>query len=231
MRRFCMVVSLIYGVFVLIFAVPSALLLARMNGLFWPGLYGEVIGFYKHGVTWIPIGSLLCGQAILFFLSVDVVYKQLRPKAHMFVSCLVSSMLLGLLTAAGACSVGVAVYGDKFLERLGDKSYEMFALWLLPSAITAILSYIYLRRSRTYLTSAFSMLLGGSVIELLIAAPCHGLVVRRHDTFAPMATGIAIAAGIAILLLSVGPRMLILYKDRLDSYAEYRLEKQRLVAK
>jgi hypothetical protein len=48
--------------------------------------------------------------------------------------------------------------------------------------------------------------------------PCHIVVRRRHDCCAPMITSFGIATGIAVMLLSFGPSVLLLYKKRLDAY-------------
>jgi hypothetical protein len=48
--------------------------------------------------------------------------------------------------------------------------------------------------------------------------PSHVSVRRRDDCSAPIATSFGIATGIAVMLLSFGPSILLLYKQRMDAY-------------
>jgi hypothetical protein len=81
-----------------------------------------------------------------------------------------------------------------------------------------IFFYVYLRGASAAVTRVISWLLRGSVLELLIAVPCHIIVRRRQDCSAPIVTSFGIATGIAIMLLAFGPSVLLLYKKRLDEY-------------
>jgi hypothetical protein len=90
----------------------------------------------------------------------------------------------------------------------------LWALW-------GILFYLYFRNSLEITTRAVSWLLKGSVLELLVAVPCHILVRRRGDCSAPAATSFGIVTGIAVMLLSFGPSVLLLYKKRMDAYGAH----------
>jgi hypothetical protein len=178
----------------------------------------ELLEAYESGVIWIPLGIFISGQALLLFLSVDTSFKHLKPRAHILVSCTVAALLLGVLTAAGVWSLGFGIAGDKFGDTYFPNASVTFgfcaALWLL----WGVLFYFYFRNSSTVLTRLVSWLLKGSVLELLIAVPCHIIVRRRNECCAPVVTSFGIAAGLAIMLLSFGPSVLFLYKKRLDSY-------------
>jgi hypothetical protein len=178
----------------------------------------DLIEVYQNGVLWLPLGTFISGQALLLFLSVDTSFKRLRPRAHIAVSCTVAALLMGVLTAAGVWSLGFGIAGEKFgdtyLPNAVVAVVTCVALWLL----WGILFYFYFRDSSVVVTRLVSWLLKGSVLELLIAVPCHIIVRRRHDCCAPVITSFGIATGLAIMLLSFGPSVLFLYKKRLDAY-------------
>lgn len=54
----------------------------------------------------------------------------------------------------------------------------------------------------------------GSVLELLVALPCHIVVRGREDCCAPAMTAFAIAAGLSLMLMTFGPGVVWLYADR-----------------
>jgi hypothetical protein len=58
------------------------------------------------------------------------------------------------------------------------------------------------------------LLLGGSVLELLVAVPTHVAVRGRDDCCAGISTLIAIMFGLTVMFLSFGPGVLFLYAER-----------------
>src|SRR5208282_2385033 len=129
------------------------------------------------------------------------------------------AILTALLTAASIWSIGFAASGSDFGRTYFPRDATVLgfcgALWLL----WGVLFYLYFRNSSAVVTSLISWLLKGSVLELLIAVPCHVIVRRRGECSAPIVTSFGIVTGIAIMLLSFGPSVLFLYKKRLDAYA------------
>jgi hypothetical protein len=159
---------------------------------------------------------VIAGQALLLFLSVDTSFRRLKPRAHVFVSFLVTGTLWALLTLATVLSLAYGIYGDKTGGELIDR-YGLIcwgALW----AVWLVVFYAYFRNSSATITRATSWLLKGSVLELLIAVPAHVAARRRNDCSAPPVTSFGIATGIAIMLLCFGPSVLLLYKKRMNEY-------------
>src|SRR5208282_2828622 len=111
---------------------------------------------------------------------------------HILVSLAVGALLTALLTTAVIWCLGVAIRGDKFFDSfdhfarlfLDDQSYFLLFLllvfWITLWLFWSILFYLYYRNSSPVITRLTSWLLKGSVLELLIAIPCH-VIVRRRD--------------------------------------------------
>ncbi|MGD0787652.1 MAG: hypothetical protein ABR898_06670 [Terracidiphilus sp.] len=219
MRKWGIVITLVYALIVLGLLVPIFVVLAADTSPHSPDFYRtmrEMCGWWEF---WVPVAVVLAGQAALLFLSVDTSFKRLKPRTHIAVSCIAASMLFALLTFAGISSIGAAAYSDKFLDKYWASGIQVLGVWGILWVLWGILFYLYFRNSLEITTRAVSWLLRGSVLELLIAVPCHVLVRRRGDCSAPAATSFGIVTGIAVMLLSFGPSVLLLYKKRLDAYA------------
>ncbi|MGB8475255.1 MAG: hypothetical protein WCE61_14325 [Candidatus Acidiferrum sp.] len=217
MRKWGILVSAFYAFVVVILLVPTAAFLVSGTAIL-PELFEDLRKLSEQWVFWLSIVVVLSGQALLLFLSVDTSQKRLKPRAHILVSCTITAMLLALLSTAAVLSLGSAIYSDNFGSKYFDTAAQVVGFWLFLWLLWAIIFYWYARNSTHIVTQAVSWLLKGSVLELLIAVPCHIIVRRRQDCSAPILTSFGITTGIAIMLLAFGPSVLLLYKKRLDSY-------------
>jgi hypothetical protein len=220
MQKWGVVISVFYALIVLGILVPVAIVLVGKDIQDLPKLPRAAIELYTAWETWIPIAAVLSGQVLLLFLSVDTSWRRLKSRRHIFVSCAVAGMLVALLTMSIVFCVKAGVQGDKF-DHIGERTITDaqvlgFAgfLWLCWGFVF----FVYLRNSSEVVTRIVSWLLRGSVLELLVAVPCHVIVRRRGDCSAPAATSFGIVTGIAVMLLSFGPSVLLLYKKRLEGY-------------
>jgi hypothetical protein len=218
MRKWGIIISVFYAVVVFALLVPAGMSLAGIKDPLGTLLSKDMIDLFGEWLVWVPVISLVAGQAILLFLSIDTSFKKLKPRAHIAISVIVSSMLFALLAFAGLSAAGAAVVGDKFIDRYWGSAAQMFCIWAAIWLLWGIVFYLYFRNSTQATTRAVSWLLKGSVLELLIAVPCHVWVRRRGDCSAPVVTSFGIVTGIAVMLLSFGPSILPLYKKRLDAY-------------
>jgi hypothetical protein len=216
MRRWGMVISAFYALILLVLLLPVFLLLAQSQYYSLSQFLRDLAETYGVWETWVVLAVLCSGQALLLFLSVDTTQRRLKPRAHIFLACLAASSLTAVLTFAVIGAIGVAVQGDKFGEGSFANPFIFFGgLWV----VWGVLFYLYFRNSSEIINHIVSWLLKGSILEMLVAIPCHVIVRRRHECSAPAVTSFGIVTGIAIMLISFGPSVLFLYKKRLDTYA------------
>ncbi|HEV2489562.1 MAG TPA: hypothetical protein VGT03_07125 [Candidatus Acidoferrales bacterium] len=223
MRKWGIVITAFYLLILIVFLLPTWLLLSGANQS--PTLIGNIGLSLSQWGDWILIVVLVSGQALLLLLSVDTSQKRLKPRTHIRVSIIVTTMLLGLLTFAGIFSLCVGIRGDKFFELFPDSDAAntaiLFGAWAFPWLLWSIVFYVFYRDSSEWVTRATSWLLKGSMLELIIAVVSHVIVRRRNDCSAPIATSFGIVTGIAIMLLSFGPSVLFLFKKRMDARAPH----------
>lgn len=235
MRKWGVVISAFYALILIVLFFPGYLLLAMDEFHGWPRFLQDLKEGYESWQLWILIGILLASQGLLLLLSVDTSQKRLRPRTHILISVALGALLTGILTTGIVWSLAFAIRGDKLFDffdnlskgLLGSRNDDYFGifwtlifwggLWLL----WGIVFYLYFRNSSEFITRLISWVLKGSILELLVAVPCHVMVRRRHDCSAPVVTSFGIVTGIAIMLLSFGPSVLFLYKKRLDAYPSH----------
>lgn len=177
------------------------------------GIFDYIIMIYGAWGFWVVIGLFGAAEALLLFLSVDTRFKKLRPRAHIVTSCVLAGLMFALLVAGAVSSSLIAFRWKSSL--LASPLALMGAMW----AAWAVAFYFYVRNSENPASRIVSALLKGSALELLIAVPCHVLVRRRNECSAPEVTGLGIATGLSLMLMSFGPGVLLLFKKRLDSYS------------
>lgn len=162
---------------------------------------------------------LVSAQALFLFVSVDTSFRRMRPRRHIAVAVATVAIAVGLLSSLAMFSIGVAFQGDDWLG--GDEQAWFRWFWgmvLVFWVFWGIVFYLYKKGTPEKLTAMTRWLISGSILELLIAVPCHIIVRSRGDCSAPIATGYGIATGIAVMLLAFGPAVLFLYQKRLSRY-------------
>jgi len=222
MRKWGIVISVFYAVILVFLLVPAFMIIAGDNDPLWKIYSTGLIELFQEWLSWILIAALLVGQALLLFLSVDTTQKKLKPRTHIAISVVVSSMLFGLLTLAVIFCIGIVARGDNFGAGFLDTSAKVAGGWVVLWLIWGVAFYMYFRNATEATSRAISWLLKGSVLELLIAVPCHVWVRRRDECCAPFFTSFGIVTGIAVMLLCFGPSVLFLFKKRLDGYSAHK---------
>ncbi len=185
-------------------------------------------GIYDHVyAALIPTAFLVCGQVLLLFLSVDTSWRRLNPQRHAKVTAGLVGFMVSILTLGVFFAVAMAYSGDKFnipiFEDIDSEGWQLVIFLATIAVIWSIwgmLFYTYSKRASNVVDSAVNWLIKGSVLELLVAVPCHIIVRQREWCCAQYVSAYGIAAGIAIMLMAFGPSSLLLYKRKLDEYRD-----------
>jgi len=204
MRRWGVVITTLYAVVLVCLIVPGAFLAdVRLRET------------YQQLWTWGFVAILVTCQATLLFLSVDTSQRP-RPRTNIVLAYMITAVSFSLLAICFILCLVVAINPDR--GTIVDRMF-LPAMWVSVAGAWTIPFYLLWRNPTSLAARVTSWLLKGSVLELLVAVPSHVIVRRRTDCSAPVATGFGIYTGIAIMLLSFGPSVLLLYKKRMDEYA------------
>ena len=221
MRRWSVVIAAVYAAILMILVLPIAVVIANNHSPFWSGVLSDVRDVSEAWETWVWAGALIGGQCALLFLSVDVSPQRLKPRTHILLTLVVSGVLLLMLVAAGGISLAVGVLGedyDRFYANAALTIGVVVTMWVLWGVIFHFHTHRTENGTRTTLQKSTDWLFRASVLELLVAVPSHVFVRRRQECCAPGITSLGIATGIAVMLLSFGPSVLLLYKKRIDDH-------------
>ncbi len=213
MRHWGILVTCVYAVVLAGLLVPLFFRLGGINNVSARFLL-EMLPY------WLPYAAILiAGQAALLFISVDTGWRRIRPRLRAEYSAVLAGVLTAFLVFALAWSLAASVFGD---DAIPDSEIVVVGIWLgLWLAWTVIFRLYYQNRNGTF-AATMSWILRGSVLELLVAVPCHIIVRNRGDCSAPAATSFGIVTGIAIMLMCFGPGVLALYRRRLEQYPRQR---------
>ncbi len=229
MRNWGVVITVFYAIVVLLLLSFGATLLADGLGAIDEWSWMDLNGFEY---LLIPILILVAGQVLLLFLSVDTSWRRLKPQRHARVTAGLVGLMVAILFIAALFSIGMAIWGDgidnaieswftdTWMEELTEISALVLtlAIVLLIWLFWGVVFYAFSKRTSNVVDLAVSWLIKGSVLELLIAVPCHIIVRQREWCCAQYVSAWGIAAGIAIMLMAFGPSAGFLYKRKLADY-------------
>lgn len=210
-----------------------------------PRADGQTPMLWRHPLflTWFALLALAQGV-----LLVRVRPGGERPEARrkLWPAIIAAAFCLGLLTAALVITLSMATLGDEAFggvqsaAKAIDKTIPVANAdgWLPPLLFFGfiggmwagwwiVLGPVARNAIPESLPARFlNWILTGSVLELLVAVPCHIICRRREDCCAPILTFWGMATGWALLLLSLGPAVGLLIERRIARKRNERLKSE-----
>ncbi len=163
----------------------------------------------SFGFGWV---LLLAGGPFVLLWTTVAPTPPPRARRSLWMVSLLTAGTFGSLTLFAALSILSVRYGDDLLlPWTFEPVIALLGAWLLWAIV-------FLRLGDRLLdpaTRLYRWIVAGSVLELCVALPSHVIVRRRGDCCAPGVTAFGIAAGVAVLLMTMGPGALFLYRARM----------------
>jgi hypothetical protein len=222
MRRWGILVSAVYLFLLYLLFIPLWSILAgdsvtwvfQFEDFDWDwGSFENLLGI---GSMILPVLGLLLSQAVLF-VSVDRSFRRPIPRSSLKRIVWATALATGLLTAGALMSLAFAIdtaWKFQLIDSNVGTSLLIFS-WI-PAWIAWGLAFNrFVNDDESLVHKMVSRLLAGSVLELLVAVPCHVYIRYKDECSAPIFSGWGIVTGIAVMLLAFGPAVLLLYRKRL----------------
>jgi hypothetical protein len=196
----------VYGVVCVYLLLLSVLLTAPLWGFWVLGLGQDEIVTPSICVVVL----LACGLS-LTLIPVRVARRRRVTRRSIWIPVIASGLLAGGLVFGGG--LALCEYG-----RFTDDNAGWMALiaglltWAGWSVLFALIAFG--GREESVGLKLHRWLIAGSVLELLVAVPTHIIVRRRAECCAGILTGIGICIGVAVMIVSFGPSVLLLYHQR-----------------
>ncbi len=225
MRRWGLLVSTVY-LFLLYVLFAPLWSFVTDGEVDWLWIYGDFdwdLGSVENllgiGLVFLPILGLLLSQAVLF-VSVDRSFRRPIPRSSLQRIVWTTAFATGLLTTGALISVAFAIdtaWKSAFINSDSGVALLLFS-WIPAWIVWGLAFNRYVKDEESLVHRMISRLLAGSVLELLVAVPCHVYIRYKEECSAPIFSGWGIVTGIAVMLLALGPGVLLLYRKRLQQY-------------
>lgn len=183
---------------------------------FWPeASVGDLRQVFTHWLYWSFVGVMVAGQAALLLLPVKVASRRPTTRRSLLWPIAVSGLMMGGFVIGAICAVAELLRRDHAFNSpwLGWSAIGAGALmWVGWTIVFYRMSHS--SEAQDVVSRQCRLLLRGSFLELLIAVPTHIVARSRDYCCAGAYTFIGIALGLAVMLLSFGPGVFLLFVDR-----------------
>jgi hypothetical protein len=176
---------------------------------------------YSEWGYWVWVGFIILCALLLIAAPVRLARARSQSRRPVALTIAATGLFLTLLMFGAALSVGEVIAHSHGADWLGTDGptavFRLVATTVLLWVFWAVALYWMTRRAAP-LAAARTVartLLAGSILELLVAVPSHIVVRGRDECCAGLYTFVGLATGISVMLLSLGPGVFFLYRERM----------------
>jgi hypothetical protein len=220
MKRWALLVVLLYGAMLLVLAGPVILAAAlpsfRDLGRPSPRWITDLLLAWP---LWAWIGIWTVAQAALLVVPVRITGGRPVRKRHIFWTILATLIATGAMIAAMA--LGVWEYVDNTPAMKDATPGQVAAVYVVLGLVgvlwlawSILFAFYGGKRDKGLMPRVVRFMLAGSILELLVAVPTHAIARWRGYCCAGFFTFWGLATGVSVLLLAFGPGVLMLFVRR-----------------
>ncbi|MHC4534103.1 MAG: hypothetical protein ACYS6K_09135 [Planctomycetota bacterium] len=175
----------------------------------------ELFGIYGYWPFWLTYGVMVLIQVLLLIFPVAKYKDRPKPQRAIWVPVITSAFLFTILFSGFVVSVAAGIGGD-YVVGTPVSTLGILGLIVFSWAIWAIVFYRFGRivDRESFVEKITRWLIKGSIVELLVAIPCHIIVRHKNYCCAPGLTFFGIAAGLVIMAFAFGPGIFFLFLKR-----------------
>ncbi|MCL2104831.1 MAG: hypothetical protein FWH21_07240 [Kiritimatiellaeota bacterium] len=168
-----------------------------------------------NGLYCAFIGTLALCHVALLCLPVRIAREKPIAKRHIWIPAAATGLLTSCL-ALGVVVASIEAFRLNTPRLFLNSPFPLISVCGLIWGVWAIVFYLYTRRrdAQSVVRLHGQWLFRSSLLALLVAVPMHIVVRSRDYCCAGYSTFAAIAFGIPIMLISLGPGVFFLYASR-----------------
>ena len=219
MKRWAWLVAGLYAAMLVVLTFPA------IWGAFYPKVtVVQAVKIFTAGGYWIWVALMVLGELLLLLVPVLVAEKRLKGRRPLLVPVITAALLFALLFTAAGFAVWCGLWGDKgpaFLKSMPlPGALVLFDVIGITVALWLAWGLVFWRFANAAATPEALVprltrwLVGGSIVEFLVAVPCHIATRHRDDCCAPAGTFFGLTFGISVMLMAFGPGVFFLFVAR-----------------
>ena len=206
MKSWTFVVAGLYALVLALLTIPVLAL--------GPWKLPDLVGLYATWAYWLWLLVMAGCQLVLLLVPVRVASRRPVTRGALGPTVTLVALMMALLGVGALGSLYAAAYGDN-----PPVAAEPWPLGILAVSLWVLWGAVFHRLSRTqspldFISNVSARLVRGSILELLIAVPCHIVIRCRENCCAGIYTMFGLAMGLSVMLFAFGPAVFFLYVAR-----------------
>jgi len=183
--------------------------------LSYPREASDLLAFFYIYV--VPV--LLLSQAVLLLVPIGVVNSRPVKKRRVVISAIIGAIPMTVMVLLVIGSVANIIWPEQSPSRSKAEVPGWVGL-VIVGTLWCFWGMVFYRffnstNPETFTSKATRWLLGGSILEVIVAIPSHIISRQRGECCAPILSLLGIATGLSVALLAFGPSIFLLFVKRI----------------